>query len=214
MISFKLFCDQIKTRLEKRLPGDAARSKMSPSLRVPLNGAWEFDQPPIESAVCLLLYPSKNKIYFPLIKRAGGEHSHGGQISLPGGKYEKEDNDILITAIRETFEEIGVKLTRDNIIGKLSPLYVPVSNYMITPYVAFVDEAKQYDISKYEVQFMLDAELSTFFSDSNKYEKILHRGEIEVCAPYYAIEGEMVWGATAMILSEFEALCGDLLNKL
>jgi 8-oxo-dGTP pyrophosphatase MutT (NUDIX family) len=211
---FNDFCEQIKKRLAKRLPGDLARMKMAPSIRMPKEGMWKFDEEPIESAVCILLYPSENKIYFPLIKRAGGTHSHGGQISFPGGKYEKEDKDLKITALRETFEEIGIEVAEQNVLGRLSLLYVPVSNYMINPYVAFIDKPLPYNISKYEVQFMLDAELLSFFNDDNKFEKILHRGDIDIIAPYYSIKDEMVWGATAMILSEFEALCGDLINKL
>lgn len=214
MEDFNNFCNQIKKRLSQRLPGDMARSKMAPSVRMPMKGKWKFNEKPIESSVCILLFPSENKIYFPLIKRAGGEHSHGGQISFPGGKYEKEDKDLKITAIRETYEEIGIKVPEENILGRLSLLYVPVSNYMINPYVAFIDEAMSYNISKYEVQFMLEAELSSFFSDSNKFERVLHRGDIDIVAPFYSIKDEMVWGATAMILSEFEVLCGDLINKL
>lgn len=213
-IPFNIFCDEIRSRLKERLPGDAARNKMAPSIRMPENGHWQYDEKPIESAVCILLFPSENKIFFPLIKRAGGIHSHGGQISFPGGKYEEEDINLVNTAIRETFEEVGINVPKINILGRLSLLYVPVSNYMISPYVAYVDEALAYDISEYEVQFVMNADLFFFFKDSNKSTMIINRGEIEVLAPYYSIDDEKVWGATAMILSEFEALCGDLINKL
>lgn len=207
------FCNNIRLRLAERLPGDLYRNKMAPSLRVPKDGVWKFDEPPIESAVCILLSFSDNKCYFPLIKRASG-NSHGGQIALPGGKYDFSDKDIMETALRETYEEIGIRVPRENVLGKLSPLYVPVSNYMITPFVAFVDEVYKYDISKYEVQFVLTAELESFFSDSNKSEELMYRGKFDVLAPYYKLENEKVWGATAMILSEFEAVYGDVVNKL
>jgi 8-oxo-dGTP pyrophosphatase MutT (NUDIX family) len=128
MNSFNIFCEEIRQGLKKRMPGDASRKKMAPSIRMPENGRWCFDEDPIESAVCILLFPSENKIFFPLIKRAGGIHSHGGQISLPGGKYEDADENLMRTALRETYEEIGIRIPESNVLGRLSLLYVPVSD--------------------------------------------------------------------------------------
>lgn len=207
------FYSILKERLSGELPGDEARNLMAPSLRVPSNGLWKFDEPPIQSAVCILLHQSNGKFFFPLIKRASG-NKHGGQIALPGGKYDFSDKDILETALRETHEEIGVRVSKGNVLGKLSSLYVPVSNYMITPYVAFSDDKFEYQISKYEVQFVMEAYLNEFFCEKNKGEEVMYRGEFDVLAPYYKLQNEKVWGATAMILSEFERVYGDVINKL
>lgn len=199
------FTSKINEELSKGLPGFDAQKIMSPSLRDHALG--NSDQSIAkDSSVLILFYPKNGQLYLPFIKRTTGSTNHSGQISLPGGKYEKSDSDRIITAIRETNEELGVDCNKINIIGLLTELYIPVSNFMVLPVLGYCTQKPDFKISKFEVDELIEIPVQKLLSQENIYDFSFKKKDITVHAPYFDTKGHKVWGATAMILSEVRAL--------
>jgi 8-oxo-dGTP pyrophosphatase MutT (NUDIX family) len=131
---------------------------------------------------------------------------HSGQIGLPGGGQEPVDRDLIDTALRETYEEVGVHKSQYTVLGQLTPLYVSASNYIVQPSVAWIDYRPEFHIDPYEVAELIEAPLRTLLDPATRrVEPWTLRGRaVEV--PYFAVGEHFVWGATAMMLSELLAL--------
>ena len=195
---------QLEDCLQKGLPGKKAQELMAPSIRPP--GLAQFDGTnPRSSGVMILLFPSENGISTVFILRTPGG-PHGGQISLPGGKQENSDSSLSETARRETFEEIGVDPELIREIGILTPLYVPHSNFIIQPVIGYMGFCPVFVLDKKEVAGVIITPLKQLFDPDNRRTMILHRLGAEIEAPYYEASGHRIWGATAMIISEFERI--------
>lgn len=193
---------RISAELSKPLPGSMAQQKMAPSVRA--SGIRTgLASPPPESAVMLLLFPDKGSLNLVLIKRKTYDGPHSGQVGLPGGKYEPADSSLLDTVMRETEEEIGVNPDHITVIGKLTSLYIPISNLMVFPYVGYTLFRPTFHPNLHEVDYTITAPLGKIFSPQNISLKVIEQDGYPVSAPFFDINGEMVWGATAMILSEF-----------
>ena len=193
------FISRLKQRLTEPLAGRNAQLKMAPSFRPDL----QETENTAKAGVLLLLYPNPIELYLVFIKRTEYPGVHSAQISFPGGKFERSDNDLIHTAIRETQEEIGVDPSDIDILGKLSPLYIPVSEMKVYPTVAFTPQQPTFKIAPDEVDYIieepLDNLLKSNITKTKPYDDHRYTGTI----PYYDIQGNHVWGATAMILSEF-----------
>ncbi|OQY44212.1 MAG: hypothetical protein B6242_13140 [Anaerolineaceae bacterium 4572_78] len=157
-----------------------------------------------EGSVLLLLYPNENdELYFVLIRRSEYEGVHSGQMSLPGGKREGGES-FESTALRETHEEIGTLPEHVNILGSLSPLYIPPSNFMVYPFVGYFSFRPKFILDENEVAALIEVPLSLLMDSTNRHQTIMahpHLGLTNI--PYFDIFGNKVWGATAMILAEF-----------
>ena len=194
----------LQRALKEPLPGLVAHKKMA---RFGRKFSFHHNESPKLAGVMILLYPKADDIYFVLIERQGhplDPHQH--QISLPGGK--KEINEILEqTAIRETFEEIGVHPNLIQTIGALSPVFVGVSNFLIHPFVAFTRETPSFTPETAEVKTLLEIPLNDILPDKNIKETnlVVHGHELK-SVPYFDLAEKVVWGATAMILSEFREI--------
>ena len=177
---------------------------MAPSVRFTGD---RFPDPELsqESSVLLLLFPLNGTWSTIFIDRTHFG-PHAGQVSLPGGKQDPEDDSELDTALREAYEEVGVRSDSIEILGQLSKLFVPNSNFWISPFIAWVDHQPIWKPSPSEVKSIITISLPELFDDSNKKRKELIRKGIQIDAPYYEVNGHMVWGATAMIISELETL--------
>ena len=160
------------------------------------------------SAVALLLYEKDDELYFPLIKRTSHNKNdkHRGQISLPGGKYDKEDQTLLNCAMRELEEELGVDKTNISTLGELTKLFIPVSSFMVQPFVFYSDNYSHFAAQESEVEYILEVKLKDLLDDRN-----VKKGEIELISgrkindiPYFNLNNHIIWGATAMILNEFK----------
>ena len=127
---------------------------------------------------------------------------HSGQISFPGGKKEPEDEDVIKTALREAYEETGVDRDKVDVISTLTPLFIPVSNMIVTPVVGWINKKPAFNLKSEEVLFLIDADLKKLLDPSIvKLKPFEIRGErLEV--KYFDYEGNTIWGATAMILHE------------
>lgn len=190
--------------LSKDLPGARAQNLMAPSVRPP--GLDKFDGTnPLSSGVMILLFPADEGISTVFIKRTQGG-AHSGQIALPGGKQEYSDQNLLHTAKRETFEEIGVKADLIRDIGVLTPLYVPHSNFVIQPVIGFVTFYPVFELQKEEVAEVIVVPIRQLFNPVNRKTMSFHHQGTEIIAPYYDTYGHQIWGATAMIISEFEVV--------
>jgi 8-oxo-dGTP pyrophosphatase MutT (NUDIX family) len=193
----------LKDRLLVPLPGKDAHLKMSPQ---PVD-LRRFESPLREdirkSGVLILFFPENRHVYFPLIKRPEYPGFHSGQVAFPGGKMEIGDENIIQTALREAEEEIGIDRRQVSVLGQLSDLYIPTSNFLVTPIIGYVESRPDLVGDVHEVAKILLTDLNYILGPEVRKEKILNleRG-VKLNAPYFEIDGEVVWGATAMILSE------------
>ncbi|MFH2141850.1 MAG: CoA pyrophosphatase [Bacteroidota bacterium] len=207
---FNQFIRQLKHQLSLQLPGHEAHDIMSSSLK---NYASHWDhkgKPHEKSAVMILLYPKNNSIYSVLIKRPDYEGYHGGQISLPGGKFENGDSDLQQTALRETYEEIGINPKKIIVTGEISMFYIPVSNIEVYPYVGYVDKIDDFLIDQNEVAELIEYPIFQLTDKKIVHTKTMNFFNYEIHVPYYLINENHVWGATAMMLSEFS----EILKKI
>ena len=208
MLLTNLSIDDVRAALQKPLPGIAAQIRLAPEYRVESLRA----APPANAraaGVLILLYPHNGAWHFPLIKRVPDGLVHGGQISLPGGSQEAGES-LRETALREACEEIGAACTTVEVLGVLSTIYIPPSNFLVTPTVGYVDQPPDFRCDPREVDELIEVPLSTLFDrDVVKRESWVLRG-VTVEVPFYQIGPHKVWGATAMILSEFRMLLAEM----
>jgi len=191
---------RLKIQLENRLPGTLSHTKMLPpgrSLELPVNKA-NFTG----SAVLMLLFPLHQKTHICLIRRPATMKNHAGQIAFPGGKQEKEDSDLVQTALREANEEIGLAIGDVQILGTLTPVYVQVSNFLITPVVGWVNELPALKIDPSEVDEVIFISLDELSEAGNRCDKEMDTWTGKILVPGYEINGCFVWGATAMLMAE------------
>lgn len=187
----------------KELPGKDAHVKMAPQPLDLRRFTTTFSEPPKKSGVLLLFYPDQGAVYFPLIKRPQYPGVHSGQVGFPGGKMEPSDPDILFTALREAEEEIGINASKVEVLGRLTDLYIPASNFLVSPVVGFVPEKPSFVPEQREVARIIVTEvISLFHPEVRKQTRLAVGGGMYLDTPYFAVEEEVVWGATAMILSE------------
>jgi 8-oxo-dGTP pyrophosphatase MutT (NUDIX family) len=159
-----------------------------------------------KAAVMICIFPGKQDLEIVFFKRNDYDGPHGGQVSFPGGVYEEKDNDLAETAIRETHEEIGLNCGKSSLLGKLTPLLIPVSKMHVQPFIGFYNTKPVFTIEKREVEYLIISPIGVLLDPScvKKEKWILHGLEVEV--PFYTVNGNVIWGATAMILSEFLAI--------
>ena len=205
---FETCIKQLIHNLQKPLPGYNAQRTMAPPQRLP---AEEYDLHTLKAknaCALVLLYPNNNKVCIPLLLRSVYNGIHSAQISLPGGKPEISDTSLVATALRETQEEIGVDPQRITVIGSLTPLYIPPSNFLLHPFVGYMNEHPLFEIDPKEVQRVYEITLDEFKDAQNRKKKLIYHQSIksELITPYYAIQEQTIWGATAMVLSELLTL--------
>lgn len=200
----------LRDRLKHDLPGPAAHEPLKATPTGLIKPKFEHKLPPRPGSVLILLYPDKGTIKFPLTLRADYPGAHGGQISLPGGKAEP-DEDYLTTALREAEEEIGVRRDDLTVIGRLSDFFVVPSNYLITPVVASVHAKPVFHPDPIEVVRILEGNIDDLLKDDAiQTKEILAAKMYPMLAPHFEIEGEVVWGATAMMLNELRMVLREI----
>ncbi len=188
------------------LPGHKAQVRMSPSHRA-------FAPPPGKSipfvgAVLVLLYPGNENddLFLVLTVRTNNVTVHKGQVSLPGGSREPEDATLEKTALREVCEELGICEDEIDMIGELTPIYIEPSNFHVHPFVAYLPYRPSFVIEEEEVLHVLEVPVSHFVDPKNvSVENWVIEG-VERSIPFFDVYGKKVWGATAIILSEFVAI--------
>lgn len=206
------FSKNLKSRLQTSLPGKEAQKLMMPKAGGVIDRfSIDVKKGAKEGAVLILLYKKDGKIYFPLTQRHEYDGVHSGQISFPGGKVEKGDFSVESTALRETEEEIGIKQSSIKIIGRLTDLFIIVSNFNVRPVVGFIDKVPNFEVDPHEVAKVIEISLDQL-SDSEliKEKEVITKGGFKIKAPYFDFDGHHVWGATAMMLAEFKEILKSL----
>ncbi|MBK9330612.1 MAG: CoA pyrophosphatase [Sphingobacteriales bacterium] len=200
---FEQFSKELYQAFQRPLPGEAAHQALKPYLSIHKN----LDVPPLIKpklgAVMALIYPVKNEPHLLFIERPVYDGVHSGQIAFPGGKIEKKDASYLDAALRETQEEIGVHPDKISVVGQLSNVFVFASNFMVYPYVGILQEPPLLVLEEKEVASILQIPIHTFLQPEIIKEKPIKNAlGFTLMAPYYDIEGKVLWGATAMMVSE------------
>lgn len=195
---------QLTKVLKNELPGFEAHAEMMPYKRITALEARETLNPR-HSAVMILLFPVENDPHILLIQRTEYDGTHSGQIAFPGGKMDPDDKDLLDTALRETWEEIGVASNKITVLGELSEVYIPPSNFLAKPYIGWIDRFPILSIQENEVQQVLTIPVKDLFLPENRKRKsmVLPTYNITLEVPYFDLKGHTVWGATALMLNEF-----------
>ncbi len=190
---------RLKEELAKPLPGEAFHAVMSPSVR----RTAQVNYPQRNSSVLLLLYKVNNIWRTVFMKRQHDGGPHSGQISFPGGRTETGDQSLIHTALREAYEETGVVPEMVEVLGTLTPLHIPVSNNTVLPVAGYTAVTPVFKTDPAEVDYLIEADLSQLLDPHIIKKKITVINSVKVTVPYYEIENHHIWGATAMILSEF-----------
>lgn len=198
------FAERLRKALSGALPGHPGQALMAPSNRLRINRDIKLDS--VLSSVLLCIYPYGDEWYICFMKRTRNLSVHSGQISFPGGKYERDDIIMAYTAIREAKEELNIDCNEKNIVGTLSSLFVPPSKSYIHPYVACLNEAPDFKPDPTEVDEIIEVSLNVLFDPLTKRKGYREINGEQVIIPYYSVDKHQIWGATAMILSEFEQI--------
>jgi 8-oxo-dGTP pyrophosphatase MutT (NUDIX family) len=200
--------DMLRRALAQALPGITAQQHMSPPYRSGIVPREIVN--PNYGGVLILLYPHHGELHFVLMRRSDHpEDRHKGQISLPGGRHEDSDADYRATALRETREELGITLDNYELLGTLSTLYIPPSNFYIYPSVAHTPARPDFVPDSGEVAELIEVPISTLLDPGTRIVEewtMPQYNNTKVMMPHYHIAGHKVWGATAMVLAEFAAL--------
>ena len=201
---FQETVEKLRKKLSMPLPGVVAQKEMAPVLTDPSRFNPSTKQDTILGGVLILLYGVGNKIMLPLIQRPVYNGVHSGQISFPGGKKEKNES-LVETALREAHEEIGAPIDEIEIIGTLTELFIPASNFKVLPVVGIILTPFKFLQDKHEVEKILEVDIMELLQDPRKTKTIRVKRDnlnISIEAPYFDVKGNVVWGATAMMLSE------------
>lgn len=189
----------------RNLPGLEAQIRMAPVNRRDDIRRMGAGQRVVQSGVLILLYPfPTGDTGVALIQRPKYNGVHSGQISFPGGRYEKDDQDLKVTALRETKEEVGVDPARIEVVGKLTDLYIPPSNHRVSPYVGIMRQTPAFIPDPVEVDTVLELPLSKFLNKENIQNMPITLADGQrLHTPCFLIDGLIIWGATAMMMAEF-----------
>ncbi len=205
--TFSGFTESLKEKLRHPLPGAPVQNRMAAASR--LKPALQPDEKTRQSAVLILFYPRDGRVFVPLILRPVYDGVHSGQMAFPGGRYEPEDESLVRTALREAREEIGLRPDDVEVLGPLTRLYVPPSNLLVQPVVAALSYPPAFCPDPREVAGIFEFSLDEITDPSVISEAVIDVRGMKVRAPHYLIQNQMVWGATAMMISELnEVLAG------
>jgi len=198
----KDFAERLNDEL-KTLPGHAVQEKMAAEHRLPHEHWKRYYATARLSGVLILFYPIDTGIHTVLIQRPTYDGVHSGQVAFPGGRKEEQDKDIIATALREAHEEIGIDMRLTQVLGRLTDLYVPPSNFLISPVVGYSFQRPRFVLDKNEVEAIIEPQITELTDEkATGVKSISIRQGVSIKAPYYNIQGRTVWGATAMIISE------------
>lgn len=213
-MNFDDFFNQLPKINNLPLPGEASHFKMAPELRIKeLKQRKNEKKLPRKAAVMALFYPNKNQeTQLLLILRKTYKGVHSNQVGFPGGKVEEEDVDLLETALRETYEEVGVPMKEIHMVRPLTEVYIPPSNFEVQPFIGYCHREIVFKIQESEVARLIEVNLTDFMDDANlimENRSTSYAGNIDV--PAFKLNGYTVWGATAMMLNEIKELLKQVL---
>ena len=200
-----LTLNDVRRALSRPRPELEALLRMATQPR-PGGAGLPLGHSPKQGGVLLLLYPIDSCLRLVLTRRTEQVTHHKGQISLPGGAREPGDHSLLETALRETREELGIRTDQLQVLGPLTSLYIPPSNYCIQPYVAYADTRPDFCPEPTEVEELLEMSLNHLLDPATREEEVWRLRGHPVVVPFYRLGEHKIWGATALVLSEFEVM--------
>jgi 8-oxo-dGTP pyrophosphatase MutT (NUDIX family) len=206
----KMLPELLKELLAGKLPGRAAHAQMSTRKSLFMDAPANA----IEAAVLVLLYPFYDQWHIAFIRRNEYEGPHSGQISFPGGKKEDNDNSCEQTALREAEEETEIPANEVNVIGRLTSLYIYISNFLVYPVVGYLTFRPEFRPDKNEVLEILEVSLDHLMQSKNFGFFHFKKGDFEVDAPCFNYKNHHIWGATGMILNELIEILHEQRLKL
>lgn len=210
LLIMKHFIERLKYRLTQPLPGLEVQMRMAPAIRGKNN---DFPPNVRVGGVLILLYPYQNELHTVLMKRTEDGGTHSGQVSFPGGKVEESDKDLIHTALREAEEEVGVLMSQVEVLGRASELYIPPSNFLVYPTIGFCAERPNFVTDPNEVAHIIEVPISYLLQEEivgSKKVPMSAQKHIMMEVPVYEIYEHTVWGATAMMISEFLTLVREI----
>ncbi|MEM5564322.1 CoA pyrophosphatase [Psychroserpens sp. AS72] len=208
-MNFETFIKSASKIKNIKLPGEDSQFKMSPPFREELIEANKAKMKHAKQAgVMALFYPNKaGETYLILILRKTYKGVHSAQVGFPGGRFEIDDPDLEYTALRETYEEVGVPIKDVEVLKAMTKLYIPPSNFTVSPYIGITNKTPHFIKQDEEVEDLIEVSLSHFLDDSNEVEVgLMTSMQVELEVPAFTLNGHVVWGATAMMLSELKDL--------
>ncbi len=205
-MDFNFFIESIPKISQQKLLGELSHLKMCPPEREDLMKNINLENiKPKEAAIMMLLYPKKIQTHLALILRTSYNGVHSSQIAFPGGKVEKFDENYQETALRETHEEIGIHPEKINVIRDFTPIYIPPSNFMVYPFLGFSESELIFNPDPNEVAGIIELPISIFLDDKIViFKRMSTSYNLEIDVPAFKIQEHIVWGATAMMLSELK----------
>ena len=206
-MTFSDFTNQLEEIQKKPLGGLISQFKLAPKLRTQFSQELIDSKNPKKAAVLALFYPDKNnKTCLLLTQRASYKGSHSAQVSFPGGKIDQKDSNLKETALRETLEEVGVISEEIKIIRQLSDSYIPPSNFLVAPFIGVINKKPVFK-PNYEVANIIEVLISDLLNDNNLTSTEMETSYMKnIEVPCFKLNGYIVWGATAMMLSEIKDL--------
>lgn len=212
-MDFSDFLKFVPKIAKESLPSHEAHIKMVPPERIEfLKNHSLPNVVPKKAAVLMLLYPKFDKTHLALIVRNSYPGIHASQIAFPGGKVELFDTDLSQTALRETHEEIGVPAHHVTLVKAFTEVYIPPSNYLVSPFLGFTENELSFTLNPEEVSDIIELPLQDFLDDSiivNVQMSTSYATNIDV--PAFQINEHLVWGATAMMMSELKEIIKKVL---
>lgn len=191
----------LEHRLRGPKPGLSSQLKMVPDPRPGDKTYQDVGDSCHKAGVLVLLYPRQGRLHVVLTRRTSSVAHHQAQISFPGGHKDSHES-VLETALRETEEELNVVPSSVRILGELTPLYIPPSNYCIYPVVAATESRPDFRPSPHEVAEVLEIPLDDLLDANNAQREIWRLRDLDVSVPFYLFRGHKIWGATAMVIAE------------
>jgi 8-oxo-dGTP pyrophosphatase MutT (NUDIX family) len=203
---FNAFKDALSKGFTAGLPGVEAQYRLVPPDRQRPNFDEILTKNPRKAGVLALFYPVAEVPHLVLMKRNTYPGVHSGQISLPGGQAEDLDGNLIETALRETHEEIGVHRKYISVLGNLTQVYIPPSNFLVQPVIGVSHKRPDFIPEIKEVSELLEVAFTEFFNPANFRETRVEARGFVMQVPAYHINNHIIWGATAMMISEIIAL--------
>lgn len=200
---------RLEERLRNPMPGLSAQLRMVPEPRPGQKTYEEVQDTCRPAAVLVLIYPRRGRLHLVLTLRTSKVDHHRDQVSFPGGKMDSHET-ICEAALREAAEELGVPAEAVRVLGQLTPLYVPPSNFCIYPVVGAAEKRPRFRPAPAEVAEVIDLPLDALLDPGGLRREVWSLNGRETIVPYYAHAGHKIWGATAMILAEFVELIAGL----
>lgn len=198
--TFQAFTEHLQRRLREPLPGERAHSKMASTARYRLG--IKPNERTRRSAVLICFYPYQNSVFLPLILRPQYDGVHAGQMAFPGGRMERYDENLTRTALREAQEEVGIRVSDVKVLGLLTELFIPPSNFYVQPVVGVLPYRPDFYPDPHEVEAVVEVSMTTLLDETIVGDSQIDVRGVLVDAPFYQIQGYRVWGATAMMISE------------